>query len=345
MTEQSHEDGPSAKDLPISIVDIEIARQRVADVALVTPLVYSPHWSERADREVWFKCENLQRTGSFKLRGAANKILGTLEHHHPAGVVTASSGNHGAAVAYAARRSGLPCTVIVPEDVIGVKEAAIRGTGAEVVRRGTMSQERLELAQEIARDRGYLFVAPYDDPLVMAGQGTAGLEMLDQCPQVAAVFVPVGGGGLTSGIATAVKARRPQARVYAAEPEVANDTWLSLQAGRVVGIDAAPTAADGLRSSHPGLLTFPVLQHRVDGVVLVSEAAIRQAAASLVFEAKLVVEPSAAVSLAAFARMLRDDDPALADLPPDGPVVCVLSGGNIDPLLLAAWADECSRSQ
>jgi threonine dehydratase len=278
---------------------------------------------------VYFKCENLQVTGSFKLRGALNKIselVGTTGDRLR-GVVTASSGNHGQAVAYAAKMFGVPCTVVVPEGIPKVKETGILRFGASIVRRGQMSAERIALAQQLALEQGSQYIPPYDDPLIVAGQGTVGLEILDQCPTVGTVIVPVGGGGLLSGIATAIKNVQPSVQVVGAEPEAANDTYLSLQRGRICAIASANTVADGLRTSQPGDFTFPIIRRFVDDVVLVSEQGILQALQNVLNDSKILVEPSGAVSVAALSA---------ADVS-SGPIVCVLSGGNVDLSNLASW--------
>jgi threonine dehydratase len=277
---------------------------------------------------VYLKCENLQVTGAFKARGAFNFVLSLLDQGGAPGVITASSGNHGQAVAYAAARMGLPCTVVVPEDVIAVKAQAIRSYGAKVEYAGHTSTDRIERAEQLATQQGWVFVPPYDHPWTAAGQGTAGLEILQQRPDVSVVLVPIGGGGLISGVATAIKETRPEVRVIGVEPELANDTYLSLQAGRVVDIGANHTLADGLRTSHPGDYTFPIVQRYVDEVVLVSEQDIENAARELLFRSKLLVEPSGAVTVAA----LRQLDVQRAGT---GSVVCLLSGGNADPNWLA----------
>lgn len=320
--------GPSAATEAdaVALDDIRRADRRIREAAEVTPLLPAPAWSERIGRPVYFKCENLQRTGAFKLRGAFNKLRAAAERGELRGVVTASSGNHGQAVAYAARHHGVPCLVVVPETVVAVKEAAIRGLGAEVMRCGTTSTERIERARQVAEERGWLYVPPYDDPDIVAGQGTVGLEIIRQLPEVETVLVPIGGGGLTSGIALAVKSLRPQADVYAVEPEIADDTRRSLAAGHVVDIGETTTIADGLRTSHPGEFTFPIVRRHVSGVLTVSEAEIRVAVRHLAVLAKLVVEPSGAVAAAAAWNHRA---------PGTGPLVCVLSGGNVDPGLLA----------
>jgi threonine dehydratase len=309
----------------VTIADILHADARIRPLALRTPLVYSPALSDAAGVAVYFKCENLQRTGAFKIRGALNKVRAFVEAGEVRGVITASSGNHGQAVAYAAREYGLRCTVVVPETVVPVKEAAIRAFGADVVRCGTTSNERIAHALTLAERHGWVYVPPYDDPHIVAGQGTVGLEIAQQLPEVGTVLVPLGGGGLTSGVAVAVKALCPRAQVYGVEPDTADDTRQSLAAGRIIDIGETHTIADGLRTSHPGSYTFLHLTRYLDGVRTVSDGDILEAVRDLALQAKLVVEPSGAVA----AASVRAEPGGL-----QGPVVCVLSGGNIDPAFL-----------
>lgn len=312
--------------------DIVQAKARIAKYVGATPLVRAHRLSARLGQDVYFKCENLQVTGAFKARGATNFVLSLVADANkageplPAGVITGSSGNHGQAVAFAAKQVGLPCVVVVPEDVVAVKEAAIRSYGAEVVRCGRTSSERIERAETIAAERGLVFVPPYNHPLIVAGQGTAGLELAEQLPAVRQVFVPVGGGGLVSGVATAVRSAAPDAQVYGVEPELGNDAYLSLKAGRIVDIGVTTTVADGLRTNQPGSYTFAIMQERVDGIVLVSESSILGAMRDVGAD-KLIVEPSGATSVAGLIRAAEEGWLT-------GPAVCVLSGGNVAPEIL-----------
>lgn len=298
--------------MSISLADIAAAQKRIAHMVLRTPVIEDP-----AGTGLILKAEYLQRTGSFKLRGAANRVIKAVEEgaRH---VVTGSSGNHGQAVAYVAQQLGIKATVVVPEDANPVKVRGMQQYGATVEFCGLTSNERLARAAEITRTDSAVFVPPYDDPFVMAGQGTAGLEILEQVPAVRTVYVPVGGGGLISGIATAIKESNPGVRVVGVEPELASDTFQSRQKGEVVDIGVSRTIADGLRTSHPGSLTFPVVQRYVDEIQLVSEAEIRRACRYLLLTMKQVVEPSGAVSVAAALRA------------GGGPSVALVSGGNID---------------
>lgn len=294
-----------------TLAEIHAARERIRGIVLRTPLLEDPTGSG-----LFVKAEHLQKTGSFKLRGAANRVVRAVEEgaRH---VVTGSSGNHGQAVAYIARQLGIMATIVVPEDAAQVKVRGMREYGATVEFCGRTSGERLARAEEICRTEGAVFIPPYDDPYVMAGQGTAGLEILEQLADVEAVYVPVGGGGLLSGVATAIKETNPRVRVVGVEPELANDTFLSRQRGEVVDIGANSTIADGLRTSRPGSLTFPVVQRYVDDLALVSEAEIRAASRYLLEKMKQAVEPSGAVSFAAALRA-------------GGRAIALVSGGNID---------------
>ncbi|MGV9307859.1 threonine ammonia-lyase [Nonomuraea sp. NPDC004354] len=293
----------------VTIDDIRAAAGRVAPHVLRTPLV-------QAD-DLWVKPESLQRVGSFKIRGAVN-ALAVLE---PPGVVTHSSGNHGQALAYAARLSGIGCVVVVPEGAPRVKTDAISGWGADLV--VVPPAQRLVAAEQLAAERGLTLVPPYDHPAVIAGQGTIGLEIMADLPGVEVVLVPVSGGGLISGIASAVKALDPSVRVIGVEPELAADAAESLATGRRVTWEPERTfrtIADGLRADLSEL-TFAHVRARVDDIVTVTEDEIRHAMRHLSARARLVAEPSGAVATAAY----------LAGRTPPGRTVAVLSGGNLDP--------------
>ncbi|MFD1540424.1 threonine ammonia-lyase [Nonomuraea guangzhouensis] len=293
----------------VTIDDIRAAADRIRPVVVRTPLVPMG--------EVWVKPESLQRVGSFKIRGAYNAVAAL----RPAGVVTHSSGNHGQALAYAAKQFGVPCVVVVPEGTPEVKAAAIRGHGAELV--VVPPEQRLVAALKLAEERELTMVPPYDHPAVIAGQGTIGLEIVADLPDVEVVAVPVSGGGLASGIATAVKALKPDVTVLGVEPELAADAAESLSAGRPVSWEPARTfrtIADGLRADLSEL-TFAHLRERLDGIVTVSEDEIRHAMGHLARSARLVAEPSGAVTTAAY----------LSGRVPEGRTVLVLSGGNVNP--------------
>jgi threonine dehydratase len=294
---------------------------------VTTPVLTSRSINEATGTELWFKAENLQKTGSFKARGAYNRIRRASELGRAAGVVTASSGNHGQAVAFAANRVGWTARVVMPEDASPAKVAGAEAYGAEVEFCGTTSRERLERAEAIAAGEHLLWVPPYDDPDVLAGQGTIGLEILEQVAALDVVLVPIGGGGLISGIASAVKAVNPAVRVVGVEPAGACATYLSRQAGRRVELPAGLTIADGLRTVVPGTLTFPIIQELVDDIVVVSDEEIRAAMRLILSRLKTVVEPSGAC---AAAWALRPAHPLAG-----ARVAVVLSGGNIDMVSLA----------
>jgi threo-3-hydroxy-L-aspartate ammonia-lyase len=271
---------------------------------------------------LWLKCENLQPMGAFKLRGATNMLAQLTAGERAAGVVTYSSGNHGLAVAVAARNLGVGAVVVVPTTIPQVKLEGIRRAGAEVIYAGTTLIDRRTRADEEAATRGLTMVPPFDHPWIIAGQGTVGLEIVEQLPTVATVYVPVGGGGLASGVATAVKLSNPRVRVVGVEPAGAPKMTASFAAGHPVTLDHTESIADGLLSLRPGDLTFAHLQRFIDAVVTVEEPAIAAAVRWLFSEARLVVEPSGAVSVAA-ALAAADRDKS--------PVVAVISGGNVDP--------------
>jgi threo-3-hydroxy-L-aspartate ammonia-lyase len=305
--------------------DIVRAAARLAPVVHRTPVVRSRSLDALAGMELYLKAENLQRAGSFKIRGAYNKIAQLPPRARERGVIAYSSGNHAQGVALAARLLGVPATIVVPETIIPAKRAATEAYGAELVYAGTTSSERRDHAEKLAAERQLDLVAPYDDPAIMAGQGTVALELLEDSPDIDTLVVPIGGGGLMSGCAVLARARRPKARILGVEPEGGDDTRRSLQAKQRVRIPPPQTIADGLRAVEPGELTFEVIRELVDDIVLVSDAEIRQAVRLLLERTKLLVEPSGAVGLAA----------ALAGKLPHGATPgIVLSGGNIDPSTL-----------
>ncbi|MGQ9591027.1 MAG: threonine/serine dehydratase [Planctomycetota bacterium] len=259
------------------------ARERIAPFVHRTPLLTSRHLGAVHGARILLKAENLQRAGAFKIRGALNALLAARERGQmpPAGAVAYSSGNHGQAVALAAGIVGVRASIVVPEDILPAKRAAIEGYGAEVIPCGRTSEDRRIGALEIARERGALVVPPYDHPLVIAGQGTVALEIFEDAPELDAILVPVGGGGLISGISIVAKALRPGLRVVGAEPERGNDFQLSLAAGRRVSVPPPETIADGLRAVVPGELTFPIVQRLVDEIWTASDASIREAQRAL----------------------------------------------------------------
>jgi len=309
----------------LEMAHVKAAQRRIQDRLRRTPLV--PWYPggvvpEGGGTPVWLKAENLQVTGAFKARGALNRLAALRETHQDAvpGVVTASSGNHGQALAWAGRELGIDVVVVVPEDASPAKTRGIEAYGARLVRCGTTSRARIERAMEIAAAEGRVFVSSYDDLEVMAGQGTVGLEIVEDLPDVTEVLVPVGGGGLLAGIATAVRALRPDVTVTAVEPEGAAGAYASHRAGHRVELDATHSIADGLRTLGPGALPWEVLATRVDRFVTVPDAAIRHAMRAIAFDAKMMVEPSGAAALAAVLA---------GKVPPRPGQVAVVSGGNV----------------
>jgi len=318
----------------ISIESIVAAAARIAGVAVKTPLVRAPF--PGVSGQVWLKAESLQPIGSFKLRGAANKILQLTPDEIARGVITYSSGNHAQGVAYAAREVGAKAVIVMPSNAPAIKRAATLALGAEVVDVGVASSERLEMAEKLVREHGYVVVPPYDDEQIIAGQATCGLEIVESLPDVDLVLVPVSGGGLLSGIATAVKLLNPNAKVFGVEPELAADTAESYRTGKIVTWGAeltSRTIADGLRTQSVGVRNFAHIQAYVDGIITVTEAEIRAAMRAIVATARLVPEPSGAV--AAAALLFHADQ-----LPSYRKAVAIVSGGNVDPALLAQVLTE-----
>jgi threonine dehydratase len=293
-----------------------------------TPVLQSRTLDERVGGRVHLKMESLQVSGSFKFRGAFHALSRRLMEARTRGVVTGSSGNHGGALARAASILGVPVTVVMPEDAAGVKVAAVEGYGARVVRCGFSSAERLARAQELADSEGFLSIPPYDDEDIIAGQGTVAMEALEEVPGMDVFAAPCGGGGLLAGCATWLQAKVPSVEVWGVEPTTGDDTHRSLLAGEPVEIPVPDTIADGMRNVRPGRLTFPIIQHRCRGVVLVDDDAIREAMRFLVTRVKVVAEPTGAAPLAALLRGEIDLDGRTA--------VLVVSGGNVDPEVLAS---------
>ena len=312
----------------IALDDTRAARERIRKLARTTPMLPAAELEEAIEGAVWLKCENLQYTGSFKIRGAANFLAGLMEvNEPPAGVITYSSGNHGQAVAAAARHYGLTAVVIAPETIPKLKLERMRERGAEVLLCGTTSVERRERAEAEAAARGLTIVPPFDHPAIIAGQSTAGLEMIEQRPDLRSILVPVGGGGLLAGVAAAAKALRPDCQIIGVEPEGSAAMRDSLRAGAPVTLPKTGSIADGLLPLRPGDLTFAHARAWVDQVVTVTEAAIIEATLWLFERAHLVVEPSGAVTVAALRSGAAQPAP---------PTVALLSGGNISLDGLAA---------
>ena len=301
---------------------VEQAYERIHSYVHKTAILTSKTLNEVSGLEIFMKAENFQKSGSFKIRGALNFLLSMDERERERGVVTGSSGNHGQALALAGKMLKIDVKVVVPQDASPAKVAAIQGYGAKLERFGTSSTQRLRRAQEISEQEQRVFVPPFDHYWIMAGQGTVGLEILEELDEVDAILVPCGGCGLIAGISTYVKEKRPSVRIYGVEPDQSNSTYLSFKAGRRVELHNIQTIADGLRTASPGELTFPIVQRYVEDVLLVSEREIAEAVVFLIERCKILVEPSGAVTVAAamFGKVPSKNKK----------VVAVLSGGNID---------------
>jgi threonine dehydratase len=309
-------------NLAIQADDVRAAAERIRPLARRTPVFTSAGFDAAAKSRVFFKCENLQRGGAFKIRGASNLILSLPPDALRCGIVTYSSGNHAQGVAIASRHVGAQATIVMPEDAPRSKVESTMAYGAKVVTYNRHTESREGIAGEILKETGGTLVPPFDHPMIMAGQGTAALELLEEIGAVDALIAPIGGGGLISGCATIAKALHPSIRVFGVEPEGGNDTFLSMIAGQRVAVPHPETIADGLRSPKPGELTFPVVQRLVERVILVSDDEIRVAVKFLLTRLKLLVEPSGAVPAAALL---------FGKLPPDiGSVGVIVSGGNVD---------------
>ncbi|MGA2364641.1 MAG: threonine/serine dehydratase [Steroidobacteraceae bacterium] len=305
----------------VSLADIRAAQRRIAGSVLRTPVLESPSLDETTGARLYFKCESLQPVGAFKLRGASNAIEARTSEQLRAGVVTHSSGNHGAAVAYAARRRNLSARIVMPRNASAAKLAAVRSLGAQVLLCEPTLAAREAMAAQVASQSGALFIHPYDDPYVIAGQGTIALELLEQVPQLEWLLCPVGGGGLASGLGVAVKALRPDIHLIAVEPAAADDAQRSFAAGALAPAAAAHTIADGLRATLSAR-TFELMRAHFDAVVTVDEAAIVRAMRALWQNLRIIVEASSAVPFAAVLERSIDVQGAHVGI--------VLTGGNVD---------------
>ena len=310
---------------PVTLDDVRGAQKMLTGVARVTAMEGSRHLTQLVGSPVHFKCENLQRTGSFKLRGAYVRIAGLLPEERAAGVVAASAGNHAQGVALASALLGVRSTVFMPKGAPLPKISATKEYGAQVRLHGHVVDETLAAAQEYAHETGAVFIHPFDHPDIIAGQGTVGLEILDQCPEVRTIVVGIGGGGLAAGVAVAVKALRPDVRIVGVQAAGAAAFPPSLAAGRPVAIKNPVTMADGIKVGCPGEVPFGIVADLVDEVRTVSEDELSAALLLCLERAKLVVEPAGASPVAALLSDPRGFE---------GPVVALLSGGNVDPLLL-----------
>ncbi len=326
----------------VTLADIREAQSRIRGIAVRTPLLEShlhQTISPADNRKLYLKPENLQPIGAFKLRGAYNKISSLTEEERRRGVITYSSGNHAQGVAYAARALGTKAVITMPTTAPAIKLEATARLGAEIVLAGTTGVERQIKAEELAAQRGYVIIPPFNDEKIIAGQGTVGLEIIEDLPEVETVLVPVGGGGLISGIATAIKLSKPAAKVIGVEPELGADAQASLRAGKIVqfpGEQVTRTIADGLRAQYIGEINFEHIRRYVDNIVTVSEDEIREAVRLLASNSKTVAEPSGAVTVAAFLFHR-------ADLPETRINVAVISGGNIDPKQLEEISRKASQ--
>lgn len=323
--------------LAISFDDVVSAAERLAGVANRTPLITSRTVNELTGYQVYFKCENLQRIGAFKFRGAYNALSRLSEAEKARGVVTHSSGNHAQGIALAAKLLGISATIVMPTDAPASKLAATRGYGARVVMYDRQLQERAEVSGQLAQQQGLVFVHPYDHPHIMAGQGTAALELLQEVPDLEVLVAPIGGGGLLSGCATAARALRPGIRIFGVETENSNDWWQSFQRNERVKIPPPDTIADGMRTQQPGQLTWPVIREKVAEILLVSEDQVIEALKFLLFRLKILAEPTGAVAPAAVLQKLVG--------PAGAKVGVIISGGNMDAGLLAQLLSSAAARQ
>ena len=319
----------------VSLEEVRAAVPRVASLARRTPLLDA---GTVAGRRLYLKCENMQPSGAFKLRGAANMLRQLTPDQLSAGVITYSSGNHGQAVAFAARALYAPAVVVMPTTAPEIKIDNVRRLGAEVLFAGTTSDARQLRAEGEAAARHLSIVPPFDHPWIIAGQGTVALEIVEDLSEVAAILVPIGAGGQISGVAAALKRERPEIRLIGVEPSGANAMQQSVKAGHPVTLEVSTSIADGLLPVRPGDLTFAHVQALVDAIVTVEECDIVDALRWLYFDARLVVEPSGAVALAALLS-----GSAAPFLPEDGPIVSIVSGGNVSPATLVSLLEEERR--
>jgi threonine dehydratase len=324
----------------ITLDQVKKAQEKLFGIAARTPLIrYFPPSGTNGPSSIgdlYLKPESLQPIGSFKLRGAYNKIASFTEEERKRGVISYSSGNHAQGVAYAARAMKTKAVIVMPRNAPKVKIDSTAALGAEIVFVGPASAERMHKAEELSRKHGYSIVPPYDDEFIIAGQGTAGLEILEDCPDVELVLAPVGGGGLISGVASAIKLSGSKAKVIGVEPELANDAQQSFRSGKIVQLPAervSSTLADGLRTQSIGQRNFEHIRAFVDDIITITEDEIREAVRRMVKEARIVAEPSGVVTFA--AALFHSDD-----LPASKKTVAVVSGGNIEPQLLAQIITE-----
>jgi threonine dehydratase len=316
------------KEEVVSFRSILEARRKIRNLVTKTPTYLSNVFSQRTGAEVYLKLECFQPVGVFKIRGAVNKICSLSPSELERGLVTASSGNHGLAVAYAAKIYGAKAVVVVPENAVKEKVEAIESYGAEIVKYGKDYDEAYSKALEIQKEAGTTFVHPFDDPFVIAGQGTVGLELLEDVPDLNAIIVPIGGGGLISGVSIAAKTLNPKLRIVGAQSEGAPAVYRSWRAGKIVEVDSVNTVADGLAARKPLELTFGIIKRYVDSILLVSEEEIGEAVLALLHKAHTLAEPSGAASLAALLFKYYPK--------PKEKVAVIISGANISIDYLAS---------
>jgi threonine dehydratase len=329
----------------LSLEAIRAAAARVRGVARVTPLLEASELAAcgpAGSSRLLLKCENLQASGAFKIRGAYNMLVQLSDEQRRAGVITYSSGNHGLAISLAARWLAVPAVIVMPTTAPAIKVEGAKSLGAEVLFEGTTTLHRKARAEAEAATRGLAIVPPFDHEWIIAGQGTIGLEILDQCPEVATVYVPVSGGGLIAGVATAIKRSKPSVRVVAVEPTGAPKVTTSLRAGRPTTLEKISGIADGLLAVRPGDLTFPHIQAFVDEVVLVTDEAIIGAMRFLFDAVRLVAEPSGAATVAAargavVSKLVVAGSTGGAAQDGSGPEVALISGGNVEPDTFARY--------
>jgi len=313
----------------VTFNDILKARDRIKGVAHRTPVLTSHQFNEQAGCEVYFKAENLQRAGAFKFRGAYNKIASLTDEERQRGILAYSSGNHAQAVALAARLFGVPAAIVMPQDAPAPKVAATRGYGAEVIFYDRYRENREAVGERTCRERGMTLVPPFDDYLVMAGQGTATLELLEEIPELDFLLMPCSGNGLLAGSAIAAKHLLPSIRLFGVEPEAGNDTWQSFRKGERVEIPVPQTIADGLQTASPGKLTFPIVRELVEDILLVSDDELIATMRFMLERMKVLVEPSGAAAAAAVYHRKFDFAGRRVGV--------ILSGGNVDLTKLAGY--------
>ncbi|MBD2241702.1 threo-3-hydroxy-L-aspartate ammonia-lyase, partial [Aulosira sp. FACHB-113] len=310
------------QDKSVTINDVQAAQKRLLGIAHLTPVLTSTTVNERIHSQVFFKCENFQRTGAFKFRGAYNALAQLSEAQKHQGVLTFSSGNHAQAIALAGKLLNIPATIVMPDDAPAVKQTATRGYGAEIILYNRHTTNREELAQNLASDRNLTLIPPYDHPLIIAGQGTAALELIQEVGELDLLLVPCGGGGLISGCAIAAKALSPNCRVIGVEPELADDATRSFHSKTLQTVTNSNTIADGARTPYLGKITFPLVLNYVDDMVTVSESAIITTMLFIWERLKIVVEPTGVLAAAALLAGVAKA--------PGAKIGVIISGGNVD---------------